>query len=130
MRSPDLAWSGLEVRGAKSPATSSLCQVGNKIPLLRQKGKKEFHSDLAKLLFLAKRVRMQCITAVSVLAGRINVATEADQGRSVSDAARKLMALLILMQAGPPTMMAMAAPELRVCWMTVPWRGGRQSRRW
>ena len=45
---------------------------------LDEKRKKEFHSDVAKLLYLAKRTRGQILTPVSHLASRVNNPTEDD----------------------------------------------------
>jgi len=42
-------------------------------------GRADFHSDVAKLLYLAKRTRVECLCAVSHLASRVNKPTEDDQ---------------------------------------------------
>jgi hypothetical protein len=46
---------------------------------LDEEKKKLFHSDVAKLLYLAKRTRSQILTAVSHLSGRVNKPTDVDQ---------------------------------------------------
>lgn len=47
--------------------------------LLDAKAQKVFHSDVAKVLYVAKRVRQMVLPAISVLAGRVNVATTHDR---------------------------------------------------
>lgn len=69
------------VRKAKSPASANLYADYPDSPLLNDKQKEDFHSDIAKLLFIAKRVRLQCLAAVSVLASKVQTPTEADQNR-------------------------------------------------
>ena len=72
---------GREGRGVKTPAAADLCKDPVDSPLLDAKGQKDFHSDVATILFIAKRVRMECLTAVSVLASRVNVATDCDRDK-------------------------------------------------
>jgi hypothetical protein len=66
-------------RSTFSPATDDLFEVPEDGVLLSEMEKKMFHSDVAKLLYLAKRTRGQILTAVSHLSGRVNVATVDDQ---------------------------------------------------
>ena len=66
-------------RSTYSPATDDLFEVPEDGVLLCELEKKMFHSDVAKLLYLAKRTRGQILTAVSHLSGRVNVATADDQ---------------------------------------------------
>ena len=66
-------------RSTFSPATDDLFEVPEDGLLLSEMEKKMFHSDVAKLLYLAKRTRGQILTAVSHLSGRVNVATVDDQ---------------------------------------------------
>jgi hypothetical protein len=66
-------------RSTFSPATDDLFEVPEDGVLLSEMEKKMFHSDVAKLLYLAKRTRGQILTAVSHLSGRVNVATADDQ---------------------------------------------------
>lgn len=46
---------------------------------LPESERKAFHSDVAKLLFLAKRVKMSCLTTVSALASRVAAPTTEDR---------------------------------------------------
>ena len=66
-------------RAATSPATENLLDHDDSAILLNEAEQKLFHSDVAKVLFIAKRVRMMTLTAVSVLASRVNVATHQDR---------------------------------------------------
>jgi hypothetical protein len=66
------------LRRASSPASGNLCKDYADSPLLSPAEKEAFHSDVAKILFFAKRVGLQCMTAVSVLASRVNAPTKAD----------------------------------------------------
>jgi hypothetical protein len=63
---------------AKSPATNELFLLDEESPLLDTKGKEEFHSKVAKIMYLAKRARPDVLTACSFLSTRINEATEED----------------------------------------------------
>ena len=55
-----------------TPATSNLFDVRD-APKLSVEESKYFHSYVAKLLYLAKRVRPECLTAVSFLSTRVQV---------------------------------------------------------
>jgi hypothetical protein len=68
-------------RKANSPATDTLFEVPEDGVLLGDEEKKAFHSDVAKLLYLAKRTRGQILTAVSHLSGRVNAPTDDDQNK-------------------------------------------------
>ena len=71
-----------EVRGtAATPATSNLFDVDSDALLLIPTEQDEFHSCVAKVLYLAKRVRPDLLTAVSFLATRVSVATVQDQSK-------------------------------------------------
>jgi hypothetical protein len=62
-----------------SPAGDDLFTVDEEKKQLGELELKNFHSDVAKLLYLAKRTRGQILTAVSYLAGRVSCATVDDQ---------------------------------------------------
>jgi hypothetical protein len=56
---------------ASSPAMNSLFEIRD-VALIDYEKKKEFHSVVAKLLYLAKRTRPDILTAVSFLTTRVN----------------------------------------------------------
>ena len=62
---------------ASSPAADNLFVPGESKPLGHEK-RDEFHSLVAKLLYLAKRVQPDLLVAVSYLATRVRCATEQD----------------------------------------------------
>jgi hypothetical protein len=64
--------------GAKTPATDGLFEGRPNAPLCSEVRRKEFHSIVAKLLYLAKKSRPQCITAVAFLATRVSNCIEHD----------------------------------------------------
>lgn len=68
-------------KGVHSPATDELFNVIEDGVLLGEEEKKRFHSDVAKLLYLAKRTRGQILTAVSHLSGRVMYANEDDKSK-------------------------------------------------
>src|SRR3990170_4711170 len=59
-----------EVSSAKTPATEDLFDVRD-TPKLGVEESKYFHTQVAKLLYLAKRVRPECLTAVAFLSTRV-----------------------------------------------------------
>lgn len=63
---------------AATPATEDLFKT-KEADLLCPKKAKDFHSAVAKLLYLAKRVRGDILTAVSYLTTRVRAPTEDDQ---------------------------------------------------
>jgi hypothetical protein len=68
-----------EVQGsATSPAAENLFEVSTSSPPLESARRERFHSLVAKLLYLAKRVRPDLLVAVSFLATRVLYATEQD----------------------------------------------------
>jgi len=68
-----------EVTGrAASPASSDLFVVNADSEQLNADGREEFHSRVAKLLYLAKRARPDLLTAVSFLATRVSQPTGQD----------------------------------------------------
>ena len=67
-----------EVKGkANTPALTSLFDIQNSAALDENK-RTQFHSIVAKLLYLAKRVRPDILTTVSFLATRVTKSTEED----------------------------------------------------
>jgi hypothetical protein len=54
-----------------TPATENLFDIPQDSPALSSGAAKNFHSDVAKLLFLAKRTRLEILTAVSHLSSRV-----------------------------------------------------------
>ena len=63
---------------ASSPAGEDLFDIGDS-PLLCSDKRERFHSMVAKLLYLAKRVRPDLLVSVSFLATRVLHATERDE---------------------------------------------------
>jgi hypothetical protein len=69
----------LEVTGkAATPASTDLFSVDPNSPKLSEPEREKFHSVMAKVLYLAKRVRPDLLTACTFLAGRVQTATEQD----------------------------------------------------
>jgi hypothetical protein len=68
-----------EVNGkASTPALENLFQVREDQPLLEESLQEIFHSRVAKILYLAKRVRLDLLTSVIFLATRVKKATNDD----------------------------------------------------
>lgn len=65
--------------GATSPALDDLFEISEDSATLDDDAKKLFHTDVARLLYLAKRARMDILTAVSHLCSRVRDPTEEDQ---------------------------------------------------
>ena len=71
----------LELYGVKGKATSPAAEnlfEEDSTPPLNETRREEFHSFVAKLLYLAKRVRPDLLVSVSYLATRVQCATEKD----------------------------------------------------
>jgi hypothetical protein len=64
---------------ARTPALSDLFCVDLKSPPLSSQDREHFHSMVAKLLYLAKRVRPDLLTAISFLATRVREPTVQDK---------------------------------------------------
>ena len=64
--------------GAKTPATDGLFQVRPGAELVCESVRKDFHSTVAKLLYLAKRARPNCLMPVAFLATRVTKCTSDD----------------------------------------------------
>jgi hypothetical protein len=63
---------------ASSPASAKLFDIDDDSPNLREKDKIGFHSLVAKLLYMAKRVRPDILLAISFLTTRVSCPTEQD----------------------------------------------------
>jgi hypothetical protein len=66
------------IRHAFSPASDKLFTVPTDSKLLGESDKSYFHSMVAKLLYLAKRTRLEILTAISWLSSRVQSPTEDD----------------------------------------------------
>jgi hypothetical protein len=64
--------------GARTPATEGLFELRANAPMCSEGRRKEFHSLVAKLLYLAKKSRPECLTVVAFLATRVTKCTEDD----------------------------------------------------
>ena len=72
----------LEVKGSVStPATANLFNVNSSSPQLSAAAAKNFHTVVAKLLYLAKRVRLDVLLAVAFLSTRVKCPTEEDKNK-------------------------------------------------
>ena len=65
--------------GANSPGGEKLFEIAEKCERLNKDAGEAFHSDVAKLLYLAKRNRKDILVAVSHLCSRVSCPTEDDQ---------------------------------------------------
>jgi hypothetical protein len=71
-----------DVKGTRvTPATEMLFDITADVPLLEKSDAEEFHSRVAKLLYLALRARPDILTAVSFLTTRVSCPTEEDLGK-------------------------------------------------
>ena len=68
---------------AVTPVNKDLFVINADSKLLSSEEKKLFHSMLAKVMYLAKRVRPECLVACSFLASRVNVVTEEDMSKLI-----------------------------------------------
>ena len=66
------------VKGARTPATEGLFDVRSDIAEVSEEQKITFHRHVAKMLYLAKRARLDCLTAVAFLATRVTKCTTDD----------------------------------------------------
>jgi hypothetical protein len=64
---------------ASTPAKSDLFRIDEKAKPLEQAGKAEFHTLVAKILYMGKRARDDVLTAVSFLSRRVQQPTVQDQ---------------------------------------------------
>lgn len=65
--------------GARTPATDGLFGVRPECDVVSESERKDFHSTVARMLYLAKRARPDCLTSVSYLATRVTKCTRDDQ---------------------------------------------------
>ena len=65
---------------AASPAIDQLFDVRD-VARVEEEKRAKFHSMVAKLLYLAKRTKLECLTAVSFLATRVTECTADDLGK-------------------------------------------------
>ena len=70
-----------EGREYSTPCNDKVFTVTEGSLPLTEKYRKNFHTVVAKLLYLAKRVKPDLLLPVSVLASRVTVATEEDMGK-------------------------------------------------
>jgi hypothetical protein len=56
---------------AKTPAADNLYEVREEVPLATEETSEWFHSQVAKALYLAKRTKPECLTAVAYLTTRV-----------------------------------------------------------
>ena len=63
---------------AKSPATDGLFEIRDDVTLVPESVRVWFHSVVAKLCYLAKRAKPECLTAIAYLATRVTRCTTDD----------------------------------------------------
>jgi hypothetical protein len=68
-------------RHAKTPASEELFEIDEQSPLLDPCEKDYFHTFVAKMLYLAKRVRPECLTTVAFLTTRVTKSTKQGLGK-------------------------------------------------
>jgi Reverse transcriptase (RNA-dependent DNA polymerase) len=64
--------------GARIPATEGLIEARATAIVCTERRRKDFHSTVAKMLYLARSTRPECLTAVAYLATRVTKCTEDD----------------------------------------------------
>ena len=77
----DIITSYQVTKSASTPANSKLFEIFESSPLLDEDKAMEFHSRVAKLLYLAKRARPDILLAISFLTTRIMSPTEQDYSK-------------------------------------------------
>ena len=65
-------------KGARTPALDDLFETDPDDALNSEEVRKEFHRNVARVLYLAKRARPDCLTAVAFLATRVQKCTAGD----------------------------------------------------
>ena len=63
---------------ARSPATDGLFDIRD-VPAVSEDRRAKFHSTVAKILYLAKRTKPECLTAIAFLATRMTRCTPDDE---------------------------------------------------
>jgi hypothetical protein len=61
-----------------NPAEANLFVVNDASPALDRKKADEFHSVIASINFITKRIKPECLVVTSMLASRVHCATEQD----------------------------------------------------
>ena len=74
------------VKTTRSPASEDLFKVDTSSPLLPERQREVFHTAVARMLYVSKRVRPECLITVGFLVTRVTRATQEDE--------RKLQRLL------------------------------------
>jgi hypothetical protein len=97
-----------EVTGYRAtPAATHLYDIAADLELLEERGQREFHSRVMKLMFLAQRARPDILTAVAFLSSRCSKATEDDS--------KKLARVLMYLNSTADLKMTLCAEdEMRV----------------
>ncbi len=72
---------GEDHRVTPTPCTESLFSITDASPLLTERARVTFHTAVAKMLYVSKRVRPDCLTTVGFLVTRVTKATEEDQDK-------------------------------------------------
>ena len=67
----------------KTPATETLFDVREDSPLSSEERRVWFHSNTAKMLYLAKQVKPECLTAVAFLTKQVQCCTVDDEAKLV-----------------------------------------------
>lgn len=70
-----------EIKHYKSPASSDLFELNAASELLKSEKKKKYHSFVAKLLWIAMRVRLDILVAIAYLATKVHCPTEHEYGK-------------------------------------------------
>lgn len=73
-----ITYAGITGTNARSPATDGLFETREDAELVDETERSWFHSVVAKLAYLAKRARPECLTAVAYLATRVIKCTRDD----------------------------------------------------
>ena len=68
-------------KATTSPASNNLFEIDEQSIPLEEKERKKFHAMVARLLYLSKRVRPECLLAVAFLTTRVLKATQEDAGK-------------------------------------------------
>ena len=63
------------------PGTKDTFKIDVLSSVLREKPRQLFHTTVARILYLAKRIRTDTLTVTSFLCMRVTKATEEDQGK-------------------------------------------------
>jgi hypothetical protein len=74
----DMLETGGVTGGAKTPATEGLFELRADALTCTESRRKDFHSLVAKMLYLAKKSRPECLTAVAFLATTVTRCIEHD----------------------------------------------------